>query len=444
MANPSVLPSLRGRTKLLIAALLLAGMAIAALSLRSPNPAAAQAGGPYSVIVLSADGMGPSQRIASQLYHYGLDKTQPMDSLPYGGNLRTNSITAVTDSSASATSMGTGQITKNGYVGVDVNGKRLTNLVEVAHSMGKSAGLVEDHDVTNATMGGFAAHVDNRDHKAMIARQYLEQTKPEVIFGGGEKIWYPEGNPGKIPDVLDDDASNNKVNLVKQAKGLGYQYAWDQKSLNAMTGPKALALVQDDAYIRGHEIKGYKKGQDPNFVPQEKLVEKALEILGQDPEGFFMAIDVDELDDGGHEHDGRTVIQMGGVVNRIVQTIQAYRAEHPNVLVIVTADHETGGMQVEHPSSKATNSGPDGNVPDYGTPQNVPLPNGATPKLWGPFPVKGSDGQKFKVDWTTPAHTGTMVPVTAAGPGAERLTGVHHNSFIFELASDVMAGNLNP
>ena len=84
--------------------------------------------------------------------------------------------------------------------------------------------------------------------------------------------------------------------------------------------------------------------------------------------------------------------------------------------------------------------GPDGEVPAYGTPQNVPLPGGKTPKRSGPFKVKGKDA-KFKVDWTTPGHTGLMVPVTAAGPAAERFSGVHPNTFVHEVASDVLNGN---
>lgn len=428
------------RNRLLIAAGALAALVAGVLAAERPGSADAAASTGYSVVIISGDGMGPAQRTATQLAKYGY-KTQPMDALPEGGLLKTNSILPVTDSAAGATAMGTGHKVNNNQAGLAPNGKKLYNLVEEARDLGKSTGLVEDHDVTNATMMGFAAHVKNRDNKAQAARQYLSDTHPDVIFGGGEEVWYPEGHPGKLPDVISDDESTGRENLVEKAIDQGYQYAWNRKTFDQLSGPQALALVQDDAYIRGHEIKGYRKDKDPYFVPEPVLMEKALEILGQNPEGFFIAADVDELDDAGHEHDGKSVIQSGQIVNKMVEVVQEYReTTDPNVLLIVTADHETGGMTVEMPASKSTNSGPDGDVPSYGTPQNVPLPGGKTPKRSGPFKVKGKDA-KFKVDWTTPGHTGLMVPVTADGPGAERFSGVHPNTFVHEVASDVLNGN---
>ena len=427
------------RNRLLIIAGALAALAAGILAAERPGSADAAASTGYSVVIISGDGMGPAQRTAIQLANYGY-KTQPMDALPEGGLLKTNSILPVTDSSAGATAMGTGHKIKNNQAGIAPNGKKLYNLVEEARDLGKSTGLVEDHDVTNATMMGFAAHSKNRDYKVQAARQYLNETHPDVIFGGGEEVWYPKGDPGKLPNVIPDDRSIGHENLVEQAIDQGYQYAWNRKTFDQLTGPQALALVQDDAYIRGHEIKGYKRSQDPHFVPEPKLLEKAIEILGQNPEGFFIAVDTDEIDDAGHEHDGKSVIKTGEIVNKMVEVIEEYRETNPNVLLVVTADHETGGMTIETPRSRSTNSAGDDPVPAYGTPQNLPLPGGKTPPRSGPFKVKGKDAQ-FKVDWTTPEHTGLMVPVTAAGPGAERFSGVHANTFVHTVASDVLNGN---
>ena len=119
------------------------------------------------MIVLIGDGMGPAQRAATQLARYGLDVTQPMDALPVSGSIRTQSAnSAITDSAAGATAIATGTKTKNGYVGVGPDGERLTTLLEIARDAGKSTGLVEDADITNATTGSFAAHVRNRDQRA--------------------------------------------------------------------------------------------------------------------------------------------------------------------------------------------------------------------------------------------------------------------------------------
>jgi alkaline phosphatase len=426
-----------GSGRLLILGLLAATLATALLVVRGAAETEAAPETPKSVVIVIGDGMGPAQRTATQWAKYGYDKTQPMDALDYGGSLRTNSLAPITDSAASATAMSTGQKTHNDFAGVDPDGKPLKTLLESAKERGKATGLISDHDITNATMAGFGAHVKNRDHKKEIARQFAYETQPDVMFGGREKLWYRPQDKDKIPDIFDDDANNGRENLVKKLQADGYEYAYDRKTVAGLSGPKAIGIVQDDAYFIKHEVRNYDRKNDPNHVPEEDLVEKALEILGQNPNGFFLAIEVDELDDAGHEHDGTATIQMGQLVNRITKKVEKYRQSDPDVLFMVTADHETGGMTVEGRNMKSGNSGPDGNVPDYGTPKNVPLGKGRTPKRWGPFKVAGSS-DKFKVDWTTPGHTATMVPLTASGPSAERLSGIYDNTYVHEVALDVL------
>ncbi|MGB2851718.1 MAG: alkaline phosphatase [Solirubrobacterales bacterium] len=428
---------LRERGRLLIVLALSAAIGTALVLGRGATATEAAPETPKSFVILIGDGMGPAQRTATQLAKYGYDKTQPMDALDYGGALRTHSLAPITDSAASATAMATGEKTHNDFAGVDPKGNPLELLLESAKDRGKATGLVSDHDITNATMAGFGAHVKNRDHKKEIARQFAYETQPDVMFGGREKLWYRPGDKDMIPDIFDDDANNGRENLVKKLMDDGYEYAYDRKTVAGLSGPKAIGLVQDDSYFIHHEVKGYSQKKDPHAVPEEDLVAKALELLGQNPNGFFLAIEVDELDDAGHEHDGRSSIQMGQLVNRITKKVEKYRETDPDVLFVVTADHETGGMTVEGKNMKSGNSGPDGNVPDYGTPQNVPLGKGLTPKRWGPFKIAGSSDQ-FKVDWTTPGHTGQMVPLTASGPSAERLSGIHDNTYIHEVALDVL------
>ena len=128
-----------------------------------------------------------------------------MDALPVSGSMLTQSTSAITDSAAGATAIATGVKTNNGYIGVGPDGERLPTLLEIARDAGKSTGLVEDSDVTNATTGSFAAHVKDRDQRRQIASSYLYDTKPDVILGGGEQFWYPRGTPGAIPNVLPGD-----------------------------------------------------------------------------------------------------------------------------------------------------------------------------------------------------------------------------------------------
>jgi alkaline phosphatase len=397
-----------------------------------------------SVIILSGDGMGIQQRTAIQYALYGLDKRQPMDALPYTGFLDTISLGpgAVTDSAAGATAWAIGKKTINGYTGLGKDKKRVPTLLDIAKAQGKTTALINDHDVTNATLAAFGGPVVNRDWKSVIADKEIHNGKVDILMGGNEAHWYPPGNEGMIPNTNkdgEDDSEGTKGNLVKKAIDQGYQYAYDKKTVSELTGPKVLALVQDSAKRRWIETKGYKLKKDPHYVPVKDMVRKALEIAGQNPNGFFMAMESDDLDSAGHEHDVRNVIESGRTVNQVVSAIQEYRETNPNVLLIVTADHETGGMTIEPMGETNTNSDGDDPIPYWGKPLNNAGPKGQVPIRSGPVKIKGTK-RKFKVDWTTPEHTGGMVPVTAVGPNADEMVGVWPNTHVFDVAKKTLLG----
>ena len=391
-----------------------------------------------SVIILSGDGMGPAQRTLVQYVNYGNGNArQPMDSLPDSGVLGTSPNdpeAAVTDSAAGATAWAIGLKTVNGYVGIGPDGQPRQTLLEYAKSLGKSTALIEDHDVSNATMAAFGAHIDDRDQKGAIIRQYLNVTKPDIMFGGGEKYWYPPGDPGKIPDAI-EDPSKGEANYVDVALQRGYQYAWDRATFSRLRGPKALALVKDDP-IQANLYEGFPLSSQ-YYVPESEKVSKALDIVGQNRKGFFMAIDFDEIDDGGHDHDGRVIARSGEELNRTVEVIRRYQRTHPNTLLITTGDHETGGMTIEDTSDPQTDSAPDDPVPNEDNPDNITLAGGLFPPASGAFTIKGT-GISFKTDWTTAEHTGTNVPVTAAGPLSQRFLGSHENTYVNTVAKQVL------
>jgi alkaline phosphatase len=392
-----------------------------------------------SVVLLNGDGMGPAQRTFIQYALYGTKTTQPMDTLPHNGQLRTHSADKafVTDSGAGATAWSTGRKTLNDRVGVDTKGKPMRTILEEAHAAGKTTALVEDHDVTNATMAAFGAHQVNRDHKFAIARDYLYKTHPDIMFGGGQHVWYPKGKQGPVPG---EDKSDGKANLVKVAKKQGYQYAYNRATFNNLTGPKALALIRDDAIEYSEEVKGYKRSKDPYYVPEHLVVKKALDIASQNPNGFFMAIDVDEVDDGGHDHDGPLVLKSGRELNKIVLVLKAFQASHPDTLIIVTADHETGGLTIEDKADGGAGVAPDDPEPYWkgAKPRNVQI-KGKLPKDSGPFKVKGTH-TKFTLDWTTPEHTGVAVPVSAMGPNAQLFEGIHDNTYVYDVMHKTLFG----
>ena len=236
------------------------------------------------------------------------------------------------------------------------------------------------------------------------------------MLGGGEQYWYKRGTKGMIPDDLPDDRNRSKTNMVAEAQGLGYQYAYDAQA-GLATGPKALGLIQQSPFVR-ESLADDDRGGDPHYVPEETVVAKAIELLSQNPNGFFLAIEVDQIDEAGHGSHAGLVIKTADILNRIVRTVEAYRAADLNLLFVVTADHETGGLTLEGPNSNSTEV------------RGFPVP-----PRWrnGPFGVEGTEGV-FTTDWTTPGHTGVPVPLTAAGYGSAQLAGLNDNTEVFDVA----------
>lgn len=138
------------------------------------------------------------------------------------------------------------------------------------------------------------------------------------------------------------------------------------------------------------------------------MTRKALGTLATDADGFFLLVEEEAVDEFAHSDNGRRVLQAMGELEKAVAVAKAFAVSHPDTLVVVTGDHETGGLAIE--------DDPGGD---------------------GPFPVKGTK-LEFWIDWTTTGHTGQSVPVTAYGPGAERFNGQHPNTYVHEVLQQLL------
>ncbi|WP_084709522.1 alkaline phosphatase [Rubrobacter aplysinae] len=388
------------------------------------NVADTPTGTAKNVIVFVGDGMGTSHRDLIRYSTVGTEGQLAMDSMPYAGRSETtprDPEAFVTDSAAGGTAIATGVKTFNGAVGVDENGNTVPSVLEKAGAAGKATGVVTDSQVTDATPASFGAHVEDRDKQSEIARQYLTGSKPDVILGGGEDYWYPEGNAGAFPDEPaadpEEKSAGEEGNLVEQAQGLGYEYITDAQSLQSASGSKLLGLfANEEMFQAGPEDEG--ASYDPS-VPLPEMTEKAIGTLSQNPEGFFLMVEGEGIDEMAHQSNAPLTVEAGQALDGAVGVAKSYAESHPDTLVIVTADHETGGLAIED-----TNEIQDD--PDYPNESG----EGRTAED-GPFPVANSDAE-FLVDWTTANHSAEDVPVTAMGPGGESLVGVYENTHIHD------------
>jgi alkaline phosphatase len=310
-----------------------------------------------------------------------------MDTLPHHGWLQTSSANAaITDSAAAATAMATGQKTDNGHIGVDPAEVSLETILEFAEARGLATGLVTNVPITHATPASFAAHVPDRNMYTEIARQMI-QSGVDVLLGGGEDEFLPPtetgcyGEPGERSDGR---------NLIAEAQSTGFTYVCDASGfagVNTLTTDQLLGLFADEEMSRP-------------FTPSlAMMTETAIEILGRNPQGFFLMVEGGQIDWAAHGNDGLNVI--GDVIgfDEAVQVGLDNAALNPDTLVIVTADHETGSMSVNLTAGDQAFAMPD-----------------ATP---------------FYISFSTGGHTADDVPVTTSGPWSSLIHGTHENTDVF-------------
>ncbi len=306
---------------------------------------------PESIIFIIADGTGIGQYTLSyyangefapsRFDHIGLVATHPND-----GEC-TTSCKRVTDSAASGTALSAGQKTYNGAIAVDNDKKPVKTMLEWAKEKGMSTGLVATSSVTHATPASFAAHVDYRRKEHEIAQQYAT-ADVDVILGGGKKFW---------PD-----------SLITFYKSQGAQFIEDINT----------PLEKDKRLLGLFAKKGLSKVYKGNReVSTTEMARVALSKLDKNKKGFFVMIEESQVDWGGHANNGAYIQGEMESLNELVNYILDYQEENPNVLVVLTADHECGGVSVHD-----------------------------------------SDGGDLEIRFTSDYHSANFVPIFATGPGA--------------------------
>ena len=348
------------------------GILIAALFsvAAAAEPAGAQA---RSVILLIGDGMGPKQvETASILLHDKPGKLA-MQRLPVKGSLTPKSANAeVTDSAAAGTALATGYKTNNGMIAVSPEGEPLKTILEGCRDSGKATGLVATSTITHATPASFAAHVANRGEEAEIAAQMLK-TKPNLMLGGGLSRFLSRAVKGS--------ARKDERDLLAEAREAGYQVITDDEELVGAAGEYVLGLFALSSLETG------KVG--PELAA---MTEKAVELLGASENGFFLMIEGSQIDWGCHGNEQDYYLGEMKAFDAAVDAAVRYAKSAGDVLVVVTADHETGGMT-----------------------------------------ASGRRRRSVSIEWGGGGHTATDVPLFAYGPGSDAFAGPHDNTDVPKL-----------
>lgn len=262
-----------------------------------------------NVILIIGDGMGVNHLESARIVKGG---ALACDSMPHTAMVSTCNVEGtVTDSAASATAMGTGIKTINKAIGVDADGNELPNLGEYFKGMGMRVGTVVTQIAPHATPAGFFAHNESRDNYSDIFSDMLKLNM-DVIFGGGQ--------------------GNLDYNCKQVMTENGYTYITKASEMDSLqNGEKALGLFRYSDMANGVE---------PDLAT---MTGKALELLEND-KGFFLMVEASHIDAyaSGCNMEG-TMLEMS-VFDRAVETALEYAESHEGTLVLVTADHETGGL----------------------------------------------------------------------------------------------------
>jgi alkaline phosphatase len=277
----------------------------------------------------------------------------------------------VTDSAAGATAFSIGKKANNGNVGVDANEDPHETIMETAIKEGLTTALVATSTIVHATPASFAAHWPKRRDYEVIAEQ-MSRSEVDLMVGGGLKFF---------------NRREDEVNLIEAMMNKGYKctsfFDTDLEELNFDPGSKHLHLTADDSPIP--------VAQGRDYLPV--VSKKALSYVSErgEEKGFFIMIEGSQIDWGGHANQFDYVVSELHEFDKVVGAALDFAEQDGETLVLVTADHETGGLTI----------------------------------------LKGSKPGELKANFADDYHTAELIPVFAYGPGAEQFGGIYENTEIY-------------
>ena len=324
-----------------------------------------------NVILVVGDGMGPQQ--LGLLFAYAKqapnstipDRISAVELMSQEASLalvRTNPYGAlVTDSAASATQMATGEMAGSEMIGANYKGESVPTVLEIAQARGRATGLVSDTRITHATPAAFAAHQPHRTRENEIAEDLLKN-RVDVMLSAGLRYFVPQSvnDPQSTThmEVLQliggayrpSSKRNDNRNLLIEARE-DYQLVFDRGELEKVTDGRVLGLFAnsnlDDAISTRDRMEKVERSE-PTLA---EMTGKALELLSQDQDGFFLMVEAGQIDWCGHNNDTGSLLHELLRLDEAVRTIYEWVKDRDDTLVIITADHETGSFGFSYSGS---------------------------------------------------------------------------------------------
>ena len=268
-----------------------------------------------------------------------------------------------TDSASSATQLALGTAANPETIGVDARGDSQQSILAIAKQRGKSTGLVSDVRLTHSTPAAFTAHQAHRTLENDIAIDMLVSA-PDVMLSGGLRHWIPEQANDKNSTIYKQlqemtrgainiaSKRDDQLNLLSRAKKQGYQLAFTKQQLfEAGNSEKLLGLFSYSQFPSAIAINQLKKDVNRTLPTLKEMSEKAISILEKNDKGFFLMIESGLIDWAAHDNDTGTLLHEMLKINETMEAVLDWAAKRDDTLVIVTADHETGGFGFSYSGS---------------------------------------------------------------------------------------------
>lgn len=425
----------------------------------------ASAGQAKNVILMIGDGMGPSHFAAARFYSNRLlGKDLQMSQVMQCGRiailLNDAADTMIPESAGAATQIATGERANWGVASTASDGTTpLPTVLELAKKRGMSTGLVTTSAITDATPAAFVAHVSNRNDQEAIAAQ-IAQSGVELLLGGGGGFFLSQAQKGDRKDGR---------NLLEEMRRAGYTVVSNAGELQHAHGAKILGLFHPG--WMNFEI----DRANTNEPSLAEMTAKALDLLSRNQRGFFLMVEGGRIDHASHMNDAATTIREVLAFDEAVGDALQFQKAHRNTLLIITADHETGGLSLigHDRDSEEKYVGP--NLPaiqsahasfsairrDLGEKPTADRVRAGVKKYLSieitpeeaetvvEDPIHRLDPWNYsfpqvhtlafvlrpylRVGWSAQTHTGSPVFAAGCGPGSEGLSGLRHNTELFRI-----------
>lgn len=320
---------------------------------------------PVNIILFIGDGMGPAQVSAAIAVS---DNTLVFEEFPYSGYLKTSSSNNyVTDSAAGGTALACGVKTRNGMIGMGPDSTVVESIMEIAKKHGLATGLVSTSSITHATPASFIAHNSGRGNYEDIAKDFMSG-KIDVFIGGGSNHF---------------NKRKDNIDLTVTLKDQNYDVVYNIDDLTKSSSSKIAGLLAPE------HMPVVEKGRIGMLA---QMTDKAIQVLSKNKKGFVLMVEGSQIDFEGHDNDLDQLVREMVDFNDAIEKGFDFASKSRNTLIVVTADHETGGLSLTSGNLKTRSVG-------------------------ASFGIKG--------------HSAVMVPVFSFGPGAAKFSGIHDNTFIF-------------